>query len=270
MSPFEQAFMILKNDVLQDMIADKILEVYGPKEGMKRLRAAPRQVGVLPFDKLANLLNHEDDVLLPEGAEKFPSLLHGLAAREAESNKKPLPSTRMDEFVDDEIHDLMMERRIYDEHNDTYVKNPLHYSFDPSKQRDEDISRHMREFRYSPKGEKMLSDLERHQKINRIKNIIGETHTPMKLPSSDIQDRMQLEEIRGSEVPAQMAQQKMGIAPGDLPLEQFEQAFPIDQDIGMSKVGVSQSPYSQPVSEIQQFQEENQTKPYEGLGHLFG
>ena len=268
MSPFEQAFMILKNDVLQDMIADKILEVYGTKEGMKRLRAARRQVGVLPFDKLANLLNHEGDVLTPEGAEKFPSLLHGLAAREAESDEEPLPSTRMDELVDDEMHDLTLQRRKYDADLDTYVDNPLHVFYDPSEQRNEDMLRHVQDFMSSPKGQKMLSDLERHQKINRIKNIIGETHTPMELPSSDIQDRMQLEEIRGSEVPSQLAQQKMGIAPGDLPLEQFEQAFPIDQDIGMSKVGVSQSPYSQPASEIQEFEE--QMEKIRGLGDLFG
>ena len=251
MNPFEQAFMFLKNDVLQNLIADKILEEYGPEEGMERLKDVPRQMGTLPFDRLANLYNY---VLKPEGAEKFPSLLHGLAAREAESNEEALPSERMDEEVEANLN--MLIHRPFNDSGEVNILNP---DRDIDYDRVMDIRQNLSDFRMSDRGEELEGNLARRQKMNRIKDIIGESRTPMKLPTDDIQDRMQLEELRGSEVPAQMAQQKMGIAPGDLSLEQFEQRFPIDQDIGMSKVGVAQP------HEIEEYE-----KPFEGLGSLFG
>ena len=239
MNPFEQAFIFLKNDALHNLIADKILEQYGPEEGMERLRAAPRQVGVLPFDKLANLNNHQHDVLKPEGAEKYPSLLHGLAAREAASNEEPLPSERMEhrinQLMDPEINSEERYRRQDLEENLTHYKD--------------DMEDRLMGFRESPKGQEMEGNLARHQKMNRIRDILGESHIPMEIPESNTyQDRMQLEELRGSKVPAQMAQQKLGIAPGDLPLEEFEQAFPIDRDISMSPTD-EHAGLSKPISE---------------------
>lgn len=237
MNPFEQAFIFLKNDALHNLIADKILEQYGPEEGMERLRAAPRQVGVLPFDKLANLNNHQHDVLKPEGTEKYPSLLHGLAAREAKSNEEPLPSERMEhrinQLMDPEINSEERYRRQDLEENLTQYKD--------------DMEDRLMVFRESPKGQEMEGNLARHQKMNRIRDILGESHVPMEIPENNTQDRMQLEELRGSKVPAQMAQQKLSIAPGDLPLEQFEEAFPIDRDISMSPS--DEHAYSKPMSE---------------------
>ena len=191
MKPINQAFYFLKHNRhsdIQDYISADDLSIFGDNisdllsESQKRLNVGRM---MRPWGRYSASKNKN----LSDETRKFPSLRHLESFREQDAYIADV------ERLNTQRNNMRMaelERR-----NEERRAEPLNTK--------NDIRWYINRFRESEAGEKLLEDLEAHQKENKIRNITGEERLPLtsNLQIGSAEDAMTLEAIRGNSQPLQ-------------------------------------------------------------------